>query len=1488
MNRYLNPLRVTFTYVMVILPLLLSAKHSTPITGSDETLSCSNQVNVSVNQLCGVELTPDDLLLGDYGATVFELTILAAPGVPVDQSDVRRYLNRQLTYTVTDVATGLYCWGYLTLEDKSAPVISCDDCTDPDISDPDCVLNCAALPLFQHFDPQTGQRGYDVDLLDKLIPSDPEKFAADYITDNCNQDVVVSYQDGFTNGNCNTETTLRRKWVVQYDLPNGQKAQVECTKYYKFESISVYDELGTPIIEEGDGTAIEDIILMPKQIVNIPGCAAGFTPADIAAYFDDPATTDKDSDNNGVLPSQGDVDCIIENNEGIYFAFPHYYMEGYGSSALHAQPVIDRICTVNVSYVDIVLDACGIACPGNAKISRMWKILDWCEGTFFEFNQIIDVVDKIGPVLEVSDVIASVDPWKCAGDVLVPHPYKLYDACGGEVTYAVSVVGNVNEVSGNAEDGFVIHDLNQGIYQLVYEAEDCCGNLTKEYVSLQVTDETPPVPVVKLSLVVDLAPTGIVGIPDRGVAKVYATDIDNGSYDSCTDVELYVRRAYGCEAADTVWGEYVRFCCDDLLPGGSKVIPVEFKAVDWNGNENFTHSNITLEDKGSSLTCPLDMVLPCDADIWDFDLTGVPIAQTSCMSINLEIDTTDTNEHTVPRNKSATQGQVPGYIGVAVPAYNPLCGFGAMRRQWKAAGGTICEQWFVIEPIEEVFDPATIVFPSDVRAICEDYDTGEPTWLDATCELVGVTLESDTIRFEESSFCRQILNKWSVINWCNYDPTDTDLNETVEDSDTGEVEGRYEHYQTIYIEDNAYPTVESIDKVVISANDACETKGASLTAVGNDDGICASPWLSWEVHVDLKDDGIIDYIYRTNAAPIVDGEPNPFFIEKTSSGEPLTIYLPDGIPASKRNHSVDWIVNDGCRNETQFTVDFTIEDTQAPSPYCLNLGTTVMENGEVELWAVDFNVGTTDHCSGEDVFFTFTDVPPPPLCDAEYDSNKDLRWYDRSFWFFDATTVDVDGDNDCGNTGYGEYSNGGYNEDTGAFDDYKGDIHIWQPAFRSSGKVFTTADVDPFGFMDIPVYAWDECGNNDFCLVRLRIIDNGGGASGMVAGVVRTEELEEVEDVMTELSADLPDYPKYNMTDNTGSYAFDDNLLTEDYRIAATKDGPALNGVSTLDLVMIQRHILGLELLSSPYKMLAADVNNDQIINGLDLIELRKLILGVYTEFPQNESWRIIPYTNQLTLANPWLISEQIIISKMEDNMMDQDFIGVKIGDVDGSAETNSIQESGSLGKVINLGFDDQQVEEGTAFSVSFHSEEALAGFQFSLDLDKVDYVDIFGNGINASNVRSHGNLLSLSCDKVESLQGELFVVDLVAKQSGYISELLQLSDTGIRAEAYLEAGLETVALSMKPDNRQRYSLSQNEPNPFKAQTVITYTIPEAAIVDFNFFDLAGKLLKQTRISASQGENVLTLNASDFPSGVNYYKIVTGNYEATRQMIVVE
>ena len=1489
MNRYLTLMRHALIMMVASMPIILLAGHSSLEFPNEETLACNDYVNVSVNSSCELDLSPEDLLVGQVDPSTYRLDVFSSPGVIIDQGDMTRYVGRELTYHVVDVASGVTCGGIILVEAKEFPAIDCSTCTDPDVVDPECIFNCAQLPLFITINPETRLRGYDARLLDQIIPSDIEGFLNDNVTNNCGQPATARYIDGSTAFDCEGGATLTRRWIVEVATSNGGTVQQECIKYYKFLPLTIVDDTGAPIIVEGDGTPIEDMILMPPKNVLLPVCNSGYTPADVAAFYDDPETIDRDSNDDGVDPDEGDIDCVIENNEGIWRAYPHYYLHGIRPSGLHAQPLDsdNSICTINADYSDVIIDACGADCAGNVKISRTWTMLDWCKGETFVYRQIIEAADSEAPTMTITDVNASVSPHGCFADVVIPAPTKLFDACDPNPTYTVRIPASAYQVEGNATDGYTILGLRTGTYDLHYISEDCCGNQNDVAVTLEVSDRTAPVPVVIRNIVIDLSSSGQVAEPDRGLGKVFATDVDNGSFDSCTGVDVYVRRPFSCQASDTIWSESVEFCCNDIASGTPAIIDVEFRAVDYHGNENFSWTTITVEDKGSRLICPLDMALSCDDDIWSYDLTGTPIALTSCANIPLAIDTLDTNDRTEPRDKRAGEGSVPGYIGVAVPAYDPQCGFGAIRRQWRSGGSTICEQWFVLEPNGNPFDPSTIEFPDDINVSCEAFVSEMPTFLAPSCNLVAVSLDSDTLRFEGDA-CIKILNSWSVIDWCIYNPADTDLNDVVEPSDNGVVEGRYDHLQVIKVEDSTRPTIEVENDLVFSVNTDCEGKGITLSATGIDGGDCPNPQLGWEVRVDLNSDWNFEYEYNTNAPAIVNGEPNLFAIPRTDNGAPLFITLPDGITASKNRHRIEWIVKDGCRNETLFTSFFTIEDTTPPTPYCLNVGTTVMENGEVELWAADFNVASFDQCTDEEnIFFTFTDVPPPPRCDLEYDGNRDREWYDGSFWYFDATEGLVDVNAECPLDGHGAYSDGGYNSTTGEFEDYGSDIHIWRPSARTSGRVFTTDDVSADNIIQIPVYAWDECGNNDFCLVLLRIIDNNGGATGMVAGVVMTEEGQAVEDVTTELVSDIPGYPKQKLTDRSGTYAFDNNLLAQDYALTATREDDYLNGVSTVDLIMIQRHILGQQPLDSPYKMIAADVNSDNRINGIDLVELRKLILGIYTELPQNDSWKIIDSRSTMDLSQPWDYSQTIQIADMTENMVDQDFVGVKIGDVDNSAIVNSLgNDEGNASKII-LTMDDVALLADEEVDINFELNKPLSGYQLELDLTDMELIAVEGNGISDANIYVNNGRLAISVDDVDVTAPVSFTLRVISSVPGNANDRIAISNRRIEAEGYSEDGLEAKNLIFESE-RNAFLVSQNEPNPFSTVSNINYELPHAGNVRFTLATVDGRVLKNVTYPGQKGRNVIKVDGINLEGGVLYYMMEFEGETITRKMIIIE
>ncbi|MEZ4912058.1 MAG: cohesin domain-containing protein [Saprospiraceae bacterium] len=149
------------------------------------------------------------------------------------------------------------------------------------------------------------------------------------------------------------------------------------------------------------------------------------------------------------------------------------------------------------------------------------------------------------------------------------------------------------------------------------------------------------------------------------------------------------------------------------------------------------------------------------------------------------------------------------------------------------------------------------------------------------------------------------------------------------------------------------------------------------------------------------------------------------------------------------------------------------------------------------------------------------------------------------------------------------------------------------------------------------------------------------------------------------------------ITSNTGGYTLDGVTYNSSVNIYPYRDHDTYNGVNALDIVALQRHILSVQQLTSPYAIVAADVNRDNVINALDIVTLQKLQLRLIEQFPNNTSWRFIPKSYAFTTSNPLseAFPEVISFDPITLNVNDLDFYGIKIGDLndtnDGGLQIN-------------------------------------------------------------------------------------------------------------------------------------------------------------------------------------------------------------------------
>ncbi len=180
-------------------------------------------------------------------------------------------------------------------------------------------------------------------------------------------------------------------------------------------------------------------------------------------------------------------------------------------------------------------------------------------------------------------------------------------------------------------------------------------------------------------------------------------------------------------------------------------------------------------------------------------------------------------------------------------------------------------------------------------------------------------------------------------------------------------------------------------------------------------------------------------------------------------------------------------------------------------------------------------------------------------------------------------------------------------------------------------------------------------------------IENPANPTIALSGIVRTEGGAPIPGVKVWVEG----VPGDTLTsDASGEFVFPMLDPGRTYALHFLKDNHHINGVSTQDVIRIQRQILGIENLSSGYKQFAADVNVSGGVSTLDVIHIRRLILSIADRFPDITSWQFFPANHSFSdSTRPFaeLTPNRVDVGPFFQNATVY-ITGVKSGDVNESA----------------------------------------------------------------------------------------------------------------------------------------------------------------------------------------------------------------------------
>jgi len=90
-------------------------------------------------------------------------------------------------------------------------------------------------------------------------------------------------------------------------------------------------------------------------------------------------------------------------------------------------------------------------------------------------------------------------------------------------------------------------------------------------------------------------------------------------------------------------------------------------------------------------------------------------------------------------------------------------------------------------------------------------------------------------------------------------------------------------------------------------------------------------------------------------------------------------------------------------------------------------------------------------------------------------------------------------------------------------------------------------------------------------------------------------------------------------------------------------------------------------------------------------------------------------------------------------------------------------------------------------------------------------------------------------------------------------------------------------------NNPHQFELNQNYPNPFNPSTAIEFQIPSSEFVSLKIYNLLGQeVISSVNQNLKSGYHTYIWNASNFASGIYYYKIEAGEFIKIRKMIVLK
>lgn len=357
-----------------------------------------------------------------------------------------------------------------------------------------------------------------------------------------------------------------------------------------------------------------------------------------------------------------------------------------------------------------------------------------------------------------------------------------------------------------------------------------------------------------------------------------------------------------------------------------------------------------------------------------------------------------------------------------------------------------------------------------------------------------------------------------------------------------------------------------------------------------------------------------------------------------------------------------------------------------------------------------------------------------------------------------------------------------------------------------------------------------------------------------------------------------------------------------------TNDLNRTNGVSTLDIAIIQSHILSATRFTSPYQWIAADVNRSGTVTSLDILLIQRLILGLNTGFNGNSLWTFVD-TAGFDPLTPFQYRDSIVLNNLLTDKPNLNFTAIKLGDVNFDYNNTVARPNQPVTKPVLLYYDDVSVdrEQKITIPVRVKDFKNVLGMQFTLCFNAaaLQFESIQNNRLSmqfAGNRSTDGKLTFLWNDRqntTASLADDEILMELVftvinSFDEEYITVNSDITEAELWDGAYQKHLIVKGKGKIKHKNGGANLLTTESigvtPNPSAGPVQVRYRSLSNKNVSLELLSADGKILNAQQRIAVVGTNTIDINLKQLGavvSGVYYLRLSGLNGGPVMKKLVV-